>query len=76
MLDEQAAYFVGRALGHLRVGQEQPRGVRREMTTQQAAERAHRSLGRAYQLFQRAGLTKEQAVQRIVSLAQMFGSLE
>jgi hypothetical protein len=98
MLDEQAAYFVGQALGHLAVGQQQQpppqqpqqqppqqpqqRGMggmqrmHRQMTPQQAVERAGRSVGRAFQLYLRAGLTKEQAVQRIVALAQTFGSLE
>ena len=51
-------------------------GMRRQMTPQQAVERAGRSVGRAFQLYLRAGLTKEQAVQRIVALAQTFGSLE
>ena len=82
MLDEQAAYLVGQALGQLQAGQQagqQPRyerGVRRQMTPQQAQERAGRFLGRAFQLYLQGGLTKEQATQRIVQLAQMFGSLE
>jgi hypothetical protein len=81
MLDEQAAYFVGQALGHLHVGSNgDPQVVqrghrsRRPLDPQQAAERAGRSVNRAFQLYLRAGLTKEQAVQRIVSLAQTLGS--
>jgi hypothetical protein len=46
------------------------------MTPQKAAERAGRSVGRAFQLYLKSGLTKEQAVQRIMALAQTFGSLE
>lgn len=82
MLDEQAAYLVGEALGHLHVGSNgAPQGggqrgqrPRRPLDPQQAAERAGRSVNRAFQLYLRAGLTKEQAVERIVALAQTLGT--
>jgi hypothetical protein len=74
MLDDQVAYLVGQAMGHLQ-GQPPQRGVR-QMTPQKAVERASRSVGRAFQLYLQAGLTQAQAVQRIVALAQTFGSLE
>ena len=83
MLDAQAAYFVGQALGHIHVGSnggffDLPRGVQqqRQLDPQQATERAGRLVERAFQLYLQGGLTREQAVQRILSLAQTFGSLE
>jgi hypothetical protein len=51
------------------------RGVR-QLTPQQAFDRAHKLVGRAFQLYTRGGLTKEQAAQRIVGLTQLFSSLE
>jgi len=65
--------FVGQAMGHIRTARS-ARSAQR--TPEQALQQAGRAVGRAYQLFVRAGLTKEQAVQRIVSLAETFGSLE
>lgn len=76
MPDDQAAYYVGQALGQLQQPQQPPQRGVRQMTPQRAAESAGRSVGRAFQLYLRAGLTKEQAIQRIVALAQTFGSLE
>jgi hypothetical protein len=76
MLDNQAAYLVGQAMGQLQQPQQSHQRGQRQMTPQKAAERASRSVGRAFQLYVKAGLTKEQAVQRIVALAQTFGSLE
>ena len=74
--DQQAAYLVGQAMGQLQQPQMPHQRGERQMTPQKATERAGRSVGRAFQLYLRAGLTKEQAVQRIVGLAQTFGSLE
>ncbi len=68
MHDDQAAYLVGQAMGHMRQA--------RQLDPQQAAERAGRSVNRAFRLYMKAGLTKEQAIQRIISLAQTFGSLQ
>jgi hypothetical protein len=48
----------------------------RQIDPQQAAERAGRSVQRAFRLYLKAGLTKEQAIQRIISLVQTFGSLQ
>lgn len=76
MLDDHAAYYVGQAMAHLQQPQRPPQRGTRQMTPQLATERASRSVGRAFQLYLTAGLTKEQAIQRIVSLAQTFGSLE
>jgi hypothetical protein len=74
----QAHVLTGQAIAHMQqAGTQRPqRGERRKRTPEQDLQRAGRSLGRAFQLFLSAGLTKEQAVQRIVSLAQTFGSLE
>ena len=69
----QGHVFVGQAMGHIKSA----RFTRStQHTPEQNLQRAGQAVGRAYQLFLRAGLTKEQAVQRIVSLSQTFGSLE
>ena len=69
----QGHVAVGQAMGHIRTA----RSARSEQRTpEQDLQRAGQSVGRAYQLFVRAGLTKEQAVERIVALSQTFGSLE
>jgi hypothetical protein len=74
--ENQAAYTIGQALGQLQAVQKpHERGVR-QLTPQQALDRAHKLVGRAFQLYLRGGLTKEQAAQRIIGLAQMFSSLE
>jgi hypothetical protein len=76
-IESQAAYAVGQAFGQLQAAQKpHERGVRRQLTPQQAFDRAHKLVGRAFQLYMRGGLTKEQAGQRIVQLAQLFSSLE
>lgn len=73
----QAHVYVGQAMGQMQQATAAPpRGMRRPHTPQEDLQRAGRSLGRAFQLFLRAGLTKDQAVERITSLAQTFGSLE
>ena len=75
-IENQAAYTIGQAFGQLQAAQKPPeRGVR-QLTPQQAFDRAHKLVGRAFQLYLRGGLTKEQAGQRIVQLAQLFSSLE
>ena len=75
-IEHQAAYTIGQAFGELQAAQKPPeRGVR-QLTPQQALDRAYRLVGRAFQLYMRGGLTKEQAGQRIVELAQLFSSLE
>lgn len=74
--DQEAAYYVGQALGQLQQPQQPHQRGRRQITPQQATESAERSVGRAFQLYLRAGLTKEQAMQRIIGLAQTFGALE
>lgn len=74
--ENQAAYIVGQALGQLQAAQQpQERGVR-QLTSQQAFDRAHKLVGRAFQLYLRGGLTQQQAAQRIVALAEMFSALE
>ena len=74
--EANAAYLVGQALGKIQASQRpHERGVR-QLTPQQALDRAHKLVGRAFQLYLRAGLTKEQAGQRIVQLSQLFSSLE
>ena len=70
---QQGHVFVGQAMGHIRSAHT-ARAAQR--TPEQDLQRAGRAVGRAFQLFVRAGLTKEQAVERIVSLSQTFGSLE
>lgn len=73
----RAHVLVGQAMGQMQqAAAPPPRGTRRPHTPAEDLQRAGRALGRAYQLFLRAGLTKDQAVTRITSLAQMFGSLE
>ena len=72
----RAHVYVGQAIAQMGPQQPPQRGERRPRTPQENLQRAGRSLGRAYQLFLRAGLTKEQAVERITSLAQTFASLE
>ena len=69
----QGHVFVGQAMGHIKTASAN-RSVLR--TPDQDLQMASRAVGRAFQLFVRAGLTKEQAVDRIVSLSQTFGSLE
>ena len=69
----QGHVFVGQALGHIKSAYSASSAQR---TPEQDLQRAGQAVGRAYQLFLRAGLTKEQTVVRIVSLAQTFGSLE
>jgi hypothetical protein len=76
MFDDEAAYLVGQAMGQLQQPYQPHQRGRRQITPQQAAERAGRSVGRAFQLYLQSGLTKEQAMQKIMSLAQTFGSLE
>lgn len=58
------AYYVGQAIAHTRAGR------------QDDLKQAARAVGQAYQLFVRSGLQPDQAVQRITSLAETFGSLE
>ena len=65
--------FVGQAMGHVRRARSSRSAQR---TPEQDIQRAGQAVGRAYQLFLRAGLTKEQAIERIVALSQTFGSLE
>ena len=73
----QAHVYVGQAMGQMQQATVSPqRGMRRPRTPEENLQRAGRALGRAYQLFLRAGLTKDQAVARITSLAQTFGSLQ
>jgi hypothetical protein len=75
-IEHQAAYTIGQALGQMQAAQRpHERGVR-QLTPQQALDRAHKLVGRAFQLYLRGGLTKEQAAQRIVELTQLFSSLE
>ena len=75
-IEHQAAYTVGQAFGQLQAAQKpHERGVR-QLTPEQAFNRAHQLVGRAFQLYMRGGLTKEQAGQRIVELAKLFSSLE
>jgi len=69
----QGHVFVGQAMGHIKTARAN-RSVQR--TPEQDLQRAGQAVGRAYRLFLMAGLTKEQAVERIVSLSQTFGSLE
>ncbi len=80
MFDEwqQAHVFVGQAIAHMNNagGAQQPRRGERQRTPAQDLQRAGRSVGHAYQLFLRSGLTKQQAVDRITSLVQTFASLE
>ncbi|HSX23352.1 MAG TPA: hypothetical protein VLE97_11315 [Gaiellaceae bacterium] len=72
-----AHVYVGQAVTQMQQGAAPPpRGERRPRTPEEYLQRAGRSLGRAYQMFLRAGLTKEQAVARITSLAETFASLE
>ena len=70
---QQGHVFVGQALGHIRSARS-ARSAQR--TPEQDLQRAGQAVGRAYRLFLTAGLTKEQAVARIISLSQTFGSLE
>ena len=73
----QAHVYVGQAMGQMQQATAPvQRGERRPRTPQENLQRAGRSLGRAYQLFLQAGLSKDQAVARITQLAQMFASLE
>lgn len=74
--DQEAAYYVGQAMAQLQQPQQPPQRGQRQMTPQKAAERAGRSVGRAFKLYLQSGLTKEQAMQRIIGLAQTFGSLQ
>lgn len=74
----QGHVAVGQAMGHIKTARVN-RSVRtpeQERTPEQSLQRAAQSVGRAYRLFLMAGLTKAQAVERIVSLSQTFGSLE
>ena len=61
---EQARVLVGYAIGHVVVG------------TAEDIRQAKRAVGRAIQLYMAAGLTQKQAADQVVSLAQLFGSLE
>lgn len=74
--DHEAAYLIGQAVAQLQQPYQPHQRGRRQFTPQQAADRAHRSVGRAFQLYLQSGLTKEQAGQRIMQLAQTFSSLE
>lgn len=78
MFDEwqQAHVFVGQAIAHMNNAGTAPQRGEQQRTPAQDLQRANRSVGYAYQLFLRAGLTKQQAVDRITSLVQTFASLE
>jgi hypothetical protein len=69
---QQGHVLVGQAMGHVRSAQ----GARTPRTPEQNLQMAGRAVGRAFQLFVRSGLTKQQAIDRIVALSQTLGSLE
>lgn len=69
----QGHVFVGQAMGHIKTARVNRSAAR---TPEEDLQRAGQAVGRAYRLFLMAGLTKEQAVARIVALSQTFGSLE
>lgn len=76
MFDEwqQGHVFVGQAMGHIRTASNPQASPQADPARQ--LQHAGRAVGRAYQLFVRAGMTPKQAVARIISLAETFGSLE
>jgi hypothetical protein len=73
MFEHQGHVFVGQAMGHIKTASDARVAQR---TPEQDLQMAGRAVGRAYKFFLMAGLTQAQAVDRIVSLAQSFGSLE
>jgi hypothetical protein len=61
---EHARALVGCAVGHVVCG------------TSEDLRRARQAVNRAIALFQATGLTRAQAINQVISLAEMLGSLE
>jgi hypothetical protein len=59
-----ARTLVGCALGHVVVG------------TVEDLHQAKRAVSRAIQLFMKTGMTRDQAIDQVLTFAQMLGSLE
>lgn len=62
--ERRARALVGCAYGHAVVG------------TAEDLRQAKRAIGRAIQFYMASGLTRDQAVSQVVTLAQMLGELE
>jgi hypothetical protein len=62
--ERHARALVGCAFGHTIVG------------TAEDLRQAKRAIGRAIQFYMAAGLTRDQAVNQVITLAQMLGELE